>query len=288
MEKLFSVLSWNVEHFKLNKSGNTNNQQKVQLRKEKVSKMIRKYDPGIFALYEVEGKEVFEIMMNNFPDYHFHITEGPQVQEILVGVHKNINSFFTQRLEFKTGSSYLRPGALLSVKFKNDYYTLLFLHTKSGNDPKGFGLRDDMLKKAIRFRSKLNKKSFDKNGAKYIFMGDLNTMGMEYYEDIDIDTSIELKKNIRHAKRYYDIDLLHKTHSYTFYNGLRSKIPKSDLDHVFASKHINFKPFIDEAGNECHVLVDGWVNFKDETKQGEWINQYSDHSLLYFEVIDKV
>jgi hypothetical protein len=44
-------------------------------------------------------------------------------------------------------------------------------------DPRGFGLRDDQTERALKFRNALNNASPD-GQANYIFLGDLNTMGM--------------------------------------------------------------------------------------------------------------
>ena len=51
-------------------------------------------------------------MAEAYSDYFFHITEGPQTQEILVGVKSGFSPFFTQRVEFKGGNPRLRPSAL--------------------------------------------------------------------------------------------------------------------------------------------------------------------------------
>jgi len=148
MPKAFSVLSWNVEHFK----GKPD-------RSKRVTAYIKKLDPDVFAIYEVKGKAVFGALTNTFPNYSFHITEGPQAQEILVAVRGNMTAFFTQKISFKAGNPFLRPGALLSLNVHEKTYTLLFLHTKSLPDPKGFGLRDFMLEKAIRFNKTLAKQT---------------------------------------------------------------------------------------------------------------------------------
>jgi hypothetical protein len=111
---------------------------------------------GRLALYEVEGKEIFEELTKKLPSYSFHITEGPQVQEILLGVNPALTAFFTQRTEFNAGVSLLRPGALLTVTVDRANYPMLFLHTKSGDDPRGLGLRDDMLVRAFDFRRALD------------------------------------------------------------------------------------------------------------------------------------
>jgi hypothetical protein len=119
--------------------------------------------------------------MVRMPGYQFHITEGPQSQEILVGVKKSISCFFTQKTTFKSGAFMLRPGALLTITKNGVNYPLLFLHLKSLTDPKGFGLRDDMTGRAIKFKKildKTHKRSGLSGKSNFIFMGDLNTMGM--------------------------------------------------------------------------------------------------------------
>src|SRR3990172_5751252 len=146
MAKAFSVASWNVEHFK---QDNT--------RIERVVGFLKKQQPDIFALYEVEGSTLFQTLVGALKDYTFHITEGPQVQEILVGIRQGITAFFTQKIEFRAGASAMRPGALLTVTISGKHYPLLFLHTASGNDPRGLGLRDDMMVRACDFRKTLDK-----------------------------------------------------------------------------------------------------------------------------------
>ena len=76
MNKVFSVASWNVEHFR-NASSDKN-------RIQRVADFIAGADdgpdvvPDIFALYEVEGKEIFQDFMRKFPEHHFHLTEGQE------------------------------------------------------------------------------------------------------------------------------------------------------------------------------------------------------------------
>jgi hypothetical protein len=268
MVKAFSLVSWNVEHFK-----------NVNSRVENVVAFLTGQDPDVFALYEVEGSEVFEVFSHDMPGFTCHITEGPQVQEILVGVRTNITAFFTQKVEFKGGDSLLRPGALLTVTVDGAHYPILFLHTKSGNDPKGLGLRDDMLVRACNFRKVLNEA--DPHGtANYIFLGDLNTMGMEYayFREKDIKGADELTKLERKAKAS-KMRVLDKTHPYTWSNGTTSTVPDSNLDHVVAAKHLQFRAF-----NGTEVSVRGWTQEETPAAKDEWIKNYSDHCLLYLEV----
>lgn len=269
MTKAFSVASWNVEHFKDDKT-----------RIKRVIAFLNQQSPDIFALYEVEGAAVFSALVNEMPGYTFHITEGPQVQEILVGVRHGLTAFFTQKIEFKSGTTAMRPGALLTITLDGVYYPLLFLHTASGNDPRGLGLRDDMLVRACEFRKTLDKAAGASKRANYIFLGDFNTMGMiyEYIKGRDILPKDELEKLAKEAKRR-KMRILNKTAPATWSNGNASKIPPSNLDHVVAADHLVFAQF-----NQRDVDVRGWPQQPTPEEQDQWISQYSDHGLLYFEV----
>jgi Endonuclease/Exonuclease/phosphatase family len=269
LAKTFSVASWNVRHFK---SGGTTS------RVEDVVAFVRQQKPDVFALYEVEGKDVFDEVTAKLPAYSFHITEGPQIQEILVGVSPTLTGFFTQRTEFNSGVSLLRPGALLTVTVDGKDYPMLFLHTKSGDDPRGLGLRDDMLVRAFDFRRALDKAAGGK--ANYLFMGDLNTMGMEYafVHDRDIDPAKELLKIERQATAR-KMRVLAKDQPNTWSEGSGSSIPDSNLDHVIAADHLQFKPI-----NGAEVTVKGWPEQQTQQQKDAWIKKYSDHALLYFEV----
>ena len=189
MAKAFSVASWNVEHVRGKAA-----------RSERVVGFLKEQKPDVFALYEVEGKTVYNTLTTMMANYTFHITEGPQIQEILIGVKHGITAFFTQKITFKSGGSSLRPGALLTIKRGGKDYALLFLHTKSGNDPKGMGLRDDMLLRAIKFR-KVLEKAVGTGKGNYLFLGDLNTMGMKYPFQKSIDSTVELQKLDREARK---------------------------------------------------------------------------------------
>src|SRR5574343_1937813 len=70
----FSVLSWNIEHFKGGAA-----------RLKKVASHIKKQKPDVFALLEIENVNVRALMEQAFAGYDFALTDGPQVQEILVG-----------------------------------------------------------------------------------------------------------------------------------------------------------------------------------------------------------
>ena len=272
MAKAFSVASWNVEHFKGDPS-----------RTNRVISFLKQQKPDVIGIYEVEGTTVFSEVTAQFPTYTFQITEGKQTQEILVGFKSNLSVFMTQKLAFKSGTTHMRPGLLATITVNGARYSLLFLHLASSNKPRGFGLRDDMAIRAIKFRKKLNEATG--GSANYIFLGDLNTMGLDYPYNSDIDSTIELKRWDTRASQYYDMRRLSKTQDVTWSNGSTSSIPDSNLDHVFASKHLLFKQFTRPSDNsKADVEVRGWVNQPSTADKDDWIKDYSDHCLLYFEV----
>jgi hypothetical protein len=241
--------------------------------------------PDVFGLYEVEGATVFSALVSKMPGYTFQITEGPLTQEILIGVKKTLTAFITQKVQFRAGTTHMRPGQLVTITKAGKNYGLLFLHLASGTDPRGMGLRDDMLERAFEFRRTLDKAEGGAGKARYLFLGDLNTMGMKYPFDRSIDASIELKKWDRYAGRA-KIAMRHlvKSHDATWFNGSSSSLPPSDLDHVYASTNLKFKAFTRTDGTKANVSVRGWVDETTDAKKDAWIGKFSDHSLMYFEV----
>ena len=276
MNKLFSVASWNVEHFKNKKA-----------RVDRIVKFIAGQDggpgtvPDIFAIYEVEGKDVYSEFMKNFPDHHFHLTEGKQSQEIFVGVHKRLQSF-------KTGREYLRPGLLLTVQLNDVHYPILFLHIKSGSNPEDFGLRDAALLSAFSLKKALDK--LQAGPSKFMFMGDLNTMGIDdpvpNYKEMDFTSQEEIDR-IKFWAEKREMKLIPKEKTLvdgelkevTWYNGSDNYEP-TNLDHVVVSKELTIKS--SENGSE-EIALFGWPKIS-ENDWNDWLEDYSDHALLYFEV----
>jgi len=286
MQKIFSVSSWNVEHFK-------DESQRVK----KVADFINGLNggpqnvPDVFALYEVEGKDIYQEFMTTFPDHRFHLTEGKQTQEIFIGVHRNFQTFSTQRLEFKTGKDYLRPGLLLTIHANNSHYPILFLHIKSGSNTEDFGLRDTALINAFNLKKALDKAVGGKSN--FIFMGDMNTMGIDdpvpYSKIMDISSGQEIERIGKWAKRRKML-LLSKDKTLidgieqevSWYNGSKNYKP-TNLDHVVVSDQMKIR---DQAGNMGNISVLGWPKLP-EADRDEWFIKYSDHGMLYFEVWDE-
>lgn len=266
MAKKFSLLTWNVTNFHLEHTDKT-----------KVVQHIKSFNPDIFALLEVVGADVWNFLFDQFPNHSFFITEGEQTQEILIGVHKRLRVFLTQKDEFKSGRTALRPGAFLSFKIGTEIYTVLFLHLKSMADPEGFGLRDNMLDHAFNLKGKLDQAAGGTGKANFIMMGDLNTMGLSYPYEGDISAEVELKRLAYRAARR-KMQVLAKTYGRTWTNG---EGLYSNLDQVVASEQITFA-----AWAEAQVKVAGWNQFPEgSTEFTNFVNNVSDHCALYCEVV---
>jgi hypothetical protein len=269
MAKLFSFASWNVEHF-------TNDPHRIAENIE----FVQGSNPDVFAIFEVEGKQVFFGFVELMPTHNFFITEDLSRMEILVGVNRDFTAFVTQRQAFKSKVPTLRPGALVTLAIDEDYYSLLFLHMKSQGDPRSWGLRDDMTLHVSRLKTALdNIPVTPASGANFICIGDLNTMGMDLsYSDKDVDGAEELERYKRRLGAK-GMKYLSKTHPVTWWGGTGTQYPQSDLDHAFASESLRFEAF-----GQAELDVRGWPQLLTEAEQTAWINDHSDHAMLYGEV----
>jgi len=172
-------------------------------------------------------------------------------------------------------------------------YSLLFLHRKSSPAPVGLGLRDHQLASAYKLKKKLDKAAGEDRRANFIFLGDLNTMGMKYPLSRSISAEIELKKLDKDAKRKsIAMRRLSKSYEATWWNGPQGSYAPSNLNHVVASQHLAFKQFpapasggveLPTAAGPSDVVVRGWPGLAANPAQ-RWIDDNSDHALLYFEV----
>jgi hypothetical protein len=221
--------------------------------------------------------------MEGMPGYSFFITEGVNTQEILLGVRSELTAFVTQKVEFSSRDTYMRPGALLTVRVDGVDYTLLFLHVASLQTPRGFGLRTDMIDRALAFRATLRKAA--RRTPNYLFLGDLNAMGLDYVMGKEEPPSRRLSRvqasgaqelaRLRYFAGKNRMRVLSKTHDLTWRNGDLS----SNLDHVVAAQHLRFTKF-----GDAEVAVRGWPEQATDDEQRKWTSRFSDHALLYFEV----
>lgn len=269
MARAFSVASWNVEHMQ---SRDPRNPARMEF--------LAQHKPDVLALYEVEGKDVWREVMDAFPKYSFFITEGQNTQEILVGIGPKVTGFLTQRVEFQGRDSFMRPGAFLTVRVGETHYSLLFLHLASMTDARGFGLRADMIDRALRFKTVLDEASG--GPANFMFLGDLNQMGLDFVhgkaagrlQRVQVTPEVELSR-LRHEAAAVGMRVLPKTRTETWRDLRRT----SDLDWVVAADQLRFRAFA--GGGE--VDVRGWPTLPAD-EQVQWTKDFSDHGLLYFEV----
>jgi hypothetical protein len=112
-------------------------------------------------------------------------------------------------------------------------------------------------------------------------------MGLEYPFDRNIEAAVELKKWDKYGTRAkIQMTRLAKTHDATWFNGSRSSLPPSNLDHVFASTNVKFKKFVRPIdGAPARVSVRGWVDQPTLAAQDDWIKKFSDHSMMFFEIV---
>lgn len=115
MTKLFTVACWNVEHFGARAGDTAAHVQRVVdfIDGGHAGSGEPAAGPDIFAIFEVTGRDVYQSFMDAFPDHNFILSEGKQSQEIFVAVHKRLQMFGTQRLEFKGKRDFIRPGMLV-------------------------------------------------------------------------------------------------------------------------------------------------------------------------------
>lgn len=88
--------------------------------------------------------------------------------------------------------------------------------------------------------------------------------------------------------------ILTKTAPFSWWGG--GRLAPSSLDHVVAADHLRFRQFsrvdidlphypeFDPLPARCDVDVRGWPRERTRAAQRRWINSFSDHGLLFFEV----
>lgn len=276
----FSVCSWNVEFFGSKRPGES--QAKVTERIDDVFDFLAQPEiqADVFAIYEVNGAQVFQKVTNAFPDYSWQITEGPGTQQILVGFR--VPAFVTQRVEFSRGfTGPLRPGVLVTVPHQGQVYPMLFLHLKAADAAIDFGVRAYQHDKVRSLRKSLDAAAIT-DRANFIVAGDLNNVGMNLSfsgRDITIDEEIARVRNM-YESRFDELVLLEKTANATFWNGPGSSDPPSDIDHVVAASRVNLTTL---ATGQI-VAVKGWPELHTDAEKKAWIGRFSDHALLRFTV----
>lgn len=331
----FSAMFWNVENLgkslpavgsDMSAKAKETRKRKHHKRVKKVADHIKALDPDLFCLCEIWDKAVLRrLLMHELTDYDFAVTDGGGDIELVTawkrGTFKQV--IFAQRVKFQAGNEDLRPGALASVRFGGEWFNFLFLHLKSGSLCSAYKLRKHMFKKIWALKSRLDGIHTDElrdgasdssassnsgvsaddvsdngassNGAKFVVMGDLNTMGRsDCAHSDDISAAEELKKLEKAAaagKR--GMRLLSKTSDKTWSNDTSSKT--SNLDHVLATTgNVRFKQ-LHVCAEDCtcaedcaraEVRVSGWNNKNlTKAKRKAFIKNISDHCSLFCKIV---
>lgn len=279
------VLSWNVKEF--GKKSKTKTPAAIRARVQKVAGHIKQKDPDIFGVLEAENVDIVELMEEEFPGFDFALTDGPRSnKEILVGWRQGhfTQVSFSQKRQFDLFNPYLRPGALLSVRQGNKWYSFLFLHTDSGTEARDFGNRFEMFDKIWNLRKALDKQV----GAfreRLVVLGDLNTMGLLYPSKKKADERVAGTEEIQALDTFAQKNKMVvpvKSTDMTWRN--KSGKQQSDLDHVVASSTVDFRSLGQRPdGTSFEIEVHGW-NTLTKTESDKFYAELSDHSALVCDV----
>lgn len=275
----FSVVSWNVEFFGSNRPGESDAQ--VEARIERVFDFLRsdRIAADVFAIYEVNGGQVFEPARAAFPDHQWAISEGGGSQRILVGSRIQ-GTFVTHRAEFSQGfAGPLRPGMLVTVPDGGTDYPILFLHLKAADVPVDFGVRAHQHDKVRSLRKALDNAAGGR--ANFVVAGDFNSVGLGLtYSAADITGDDENLRLVTMYDSSFDLmPIRSKNHRATFWNGPGSRHGPVDIDHVAAATSVTF-----ESVDGADVEVIGWPELATDDEKRDWIEAFSDHALLRFTV----
>lgn len=281
----FTFASWNIESFRGDKKD----------RLDALCAWLAYGHPDqkpidVFGIMEVEGVNLLSIAQEYFPAYDFHLTDGRQNKEILIGVYRSAFAqyAFTQKREFKDGNDFMRPGSMVSLRPRDDdqFIHLLFMHAAAKSDPRAFGARTAMfehvgkLKKSLDDKERANRK--DPNAAaKLMVLGDLNTVGMRYPNDRKSNEQVSSDDEIAALESITGLNLAAKNAPHTWIGGRG----RSDIDHVLYSDNVQLKHLGDlESGEPYAVAVRGWPELSG-AKRDHFAEHLSDHALLVGEVM---
>jgi len=261
-------------------------------RLEDADQLLTRSSPDVLGLLEFKAKrQARELMFDRFPEYDFAVTDSKSGLEVIVGFRRGKfdQVIWTQRRDFNNLPRSLRPGALVSVNFGGEWYSLLYLHTDSGTGTRDYNNRWTVFNKIWRLEEAL-KRSSASGRPNLIVLGDLNTMGkgssISGVEEIDM---------LERKARQNGMLMLTKDAGDTWHQwgkgprGNRRKLrvsdlataKRSDLDHVIASRDLEFVAHGDDGQSAIHV--EGWQQVTGRDRV-DFLWSLSDHSALFGEV----
>lgn len=288
----FVFASWNVEAFR------GDDPKRVEAMCAWLAYAHPEHKPvDVFAIMEVEGLNLVDFAPRYFPEYDFHLTDGVQNKEIIIGVRRGAFAqvSYTQRREFKAGNAYARPGSLVSVRphGQDQFVHLLYLHAPAMSDPDGFGARMTTFENVGKLKAAFDKgeRAIQKNAvaeAQFIVLGDLNTAGLCYPTNRVGDRRVTSEDEIAALPSLTGLNLAAKSFDRTWTNTRMM----SDLDHVLVSNAVQLRTLgeRDPDGDGVaevkpyYIRVRGWPELADK-KRDAFIDNISDHALLVGEVL---
>jgi len=117
-----------------------------------------------------------------------------------------------------------------------------------------------------------------------LVLGDLNTMGLQFPKKRAADERVSEAEEVEALGKFGSpvaVGMITKSHDETFNNGRLV----SNLDHVLSSSNVRFKSLGTRPdGVTFQVRVVGW-NQLTGTARKNYIDNLSDHSALYVEVV---
>jgi len=268
MQSKLSVLWWKVHHLK-------NASQAAR-----IVSHIKERNPDIFALGGVVGEAAYRLIAKEFPEHNFYMTFGKQAQEMLVGVKRTMQAFFSQRTEFQSGNEFLRPAALLTISLGELPLNLLFVHVKSFSDPLSLGYRDNFIKRLGRLKATLD--NLSGGSSRFVVCGDFNLRGMFYLER----SYIKPEDEFHHIQNELgDIGILFAEPSSLSTWSSKEGRSQATLDYVAATDSTNFANLGNDQG-QIQLRLGGWPEYPRGTfERNEFIEAVSDHASVYFEII---
>lgn len=280
----FSVMFWNIENFGKHVEDTERHTERVEAVATHIRNLPTESKPDLLCFCEIKDKvSLRSLLTDEFKCYDFAATDSKGVIELVTGWKQDTfkQVIFTQRRMFQPTES-LRPGALASVNFEGTFFNFLFLHADSGTDCRSYENRQEILGKIFTLKDTLDEISGGDHQAKFVVMGDLNTMGRKkcaYRRDVSAEEEIEALERRAEAN---GMRMLQKDYENTWRGKPRGSdtIQESNLDHVLATPNVSFESF----GTEAEVSVSGW-NRLEGNAQETFIEDVSDHCSLFCRVI---
>lgn len=266
MNSIIKVLWWNVHNLK-----NADHAARV-------ISHVKERDPDIFALGEVVGEAAYRLVAREFPEYNFYMTFGKQAQEMLIGVRRTMQAFFSQRTEFQSGNEFLRPAALVTISIGDPPLNILFVHLKSHTDPLSLGYRDDFLNRVGRLKNTLD--TLSKGDSRFVVCGDFNLQGMNYLQKRYIEPDDEF---LHVQNELGDIGILFvEPSNLSTWSGGKYQ---ATLDYIATTTATQLNNLGDQP-KQAQIRLGGWPQYPiGSPERAEFIDSVSDHASLYFEII---